>query len=299
MDFIQSALEASPYGFSGYGFEPYIQGSGANFVNGLCSYWVDHTQAMLDFEASNPEVTCSVRYEDLVAEPGVVAEGIWKFLDLDESPELISRIFELPHDQFGPADYKIWGRTAISNDSVGSGLVVPGMAVAPLLRSRVNELLDQLEYAAIDDFWGRVERPPIMDPHTAASVCANSRSTEVQVNESSERVIRLIVTDRLRPVWARTVDLDTLRCFEEEASDSTGLYPAVVTDELTAATLQRQPESYEQAQRIRRVRFYPSPRWQDGQSAVDHGRDLSLQVQAIAAAKRILLTYWRPGPQII
>ena len=47
MDFVASAIEASQYGFSGFGLYPYLVGSVDNFVFGLARAWCEKTAAML------------------------------------------------------------------------------------------------------------------------------------------------------------------------------------------------------------------------------------------------------------
>ena len=61
-DVIASALEASPWGLMGYGFEPYARETPANQVLALARYWADRTELGLAFERQHPNNCLGVKY---------------------------------------------------------------------------------------------------------------------------------------------------------------------------------------------------------------------------------------------
>jgi hypothetical protein len=63
------AMAAHPWGFGGTPFWPYAVGYPGNSVATIAAYWLDRTQALLEFEKSNPESCVRVRYEDLAEDP--------------------------------------------------------------------------------------------------------------------------------------------------------------------------------------------------------------------------------------
>jgi hypothetical protein len=159
MDVIASGIEASPWGLTSYGFEPYIGSPPDNNVAALARYWLDYTTSIVAAEEHFTDRCLPVRYEDLVTDPDGQIARIFDFIGATPAPGIVARCFGPGHQRFGPGDYKIWNTSGVSADSVGRGWTMPaGKIPAPLL-GRVNELADVLGYIRVGDQWGTGAKP--------------------------------------------------------------------------------------------------------------------------------------------
>jgi hypothetical protein len=155
MDVIASGVEACPWGVAGYGFDPYVSNSPGNNAAALAHYWADYTAAALEFEEAHPNSCLRVRYEELVADPEATAARIFAFVGVPEVPGIAQTSFAVGHEQYGPADYKIWATDGISTNSVGRGVHVPIGVIPVPMRGVVNDLLDKLGYATVEEGWNQ------------------------------------------------------------------------------------------------------------------------------------------------
>lgn len=160
MDVIASGIEACPWGLTGFGFDGYAAGSPANAVKALAQFWADNAAQILAAEELLGERAYRVRYEDLVADPEGVADGIFRFLGARPAPGVSAACFAPERERLGAGDYKIWHTTRISADSVGRGWAVPAGMMGPALMAAVNELAGKLGYAPVDKDWGIAAVPP-------------------------------------------------------------------------------------------------------------------------------------------
>jgi len=172
MDVIASGIEASPWGLTSYGFEPYIGSPPDNNIAALARYWLDYTTSIVAAEEQFTDRCLPVRYEDLVTDPDGEIARILAFIGATPAPGIVARCFGPGHQRFGPGDYKIWNTTGVSADSVGRGWTMPaGKIPAPLL-GRVNELADVLGYIRVGEHWGTGAKPADLrtrnDPAPAA-----------------------------------------------------------------------------------------------------------------------------------
>ena len=154
MDVIASGIEACPWGLSGFGFDGYAAGSPGNAVKALAQFWADNAAQILAAEEQLGERAYRVRYEDLVADPEAVSDGIFRFLGARPTPGISAACFAPERERLGPGDYKIWHTTRISADSVGRGWAVPAEMMGPALMATINELAVRLGYTQIDKAWG-------------------------------------------------------------------------------------------------------------------------------------------------
>jgi hypothetical protein len=154
MDVIASGIEACPWGLSGFGFDGYAAGSPGNAVKALAQFWADNATQILAAEEQLGERAYRVRYEDLVADPEAVSDGIFRFLGARPAPGISAACFAPERERLGPGDYKIWHTTRISADSVGRGWAVPAEMMGPALMAAINELAARLGYAQMDKTWG-------------------------------------------------------------------------------------------------------------------------------------------------
>ena len=173
MDVIASGMEACPWGLNGYGFDPYIAETPGNAVFALARFWADNAATILAAEEEYNERCYRVRYEDMVADPQAVADGIFDFLGLAPVPGIAEACFAAERERFGPADYKIWNTSRITDDSVGRGWTVPAGLIGPQVRIGINELCGKLGYVPVDEDWGTADKPadlrvPVIAPEEAA-----------------------------------------------------------------------------------------------------------------------------------
>lgn len=159
MDMIASGIEAGPWGLRGYGFDPYIAASPGSTVLALARYWSDNAIAILTAEEQFPGACHRIRYEDLVTDPEETAAEIFGFLGVPQMPEITTRCFNGVSERSGPADYKIWYTSRISQDSVGRGWTLPVAEIPDSVRRQVNEIAGRLGYIQVDDQWGTATAP--------------------------------------------------------------------------------------------------------------------------------------------
>ena len=204
MDVIASGIEASPWGLTSYGFEPYIGSPPDNNVAALARYWLDYTTSIVAAEESFTDRCLPVRYEDLVTDPDGQIARILAFIGAAPDPGIVARCFGPEHQRFGPGDYKIWNTGRVSADSVGRGWTMPaGKIPAPLL-ARVNELADVLGYLRVGERWGTGAKPADLrtrraDPPRSAGREAAREPGREPAGEPSQAPAAL-------PDWALAVD---------------------------------------------------------------------------------------------
>jgi hypothetical protein len=153
MDTIASGIEASPWGFSAYGFTPFVRASPENFVAALAAYWERCLAAALEWEGEHPKQCHRVRYEDLVANPSGVLADVFRFLGVATDVDVVQRHFGTARVLGPPGDYKVAFTDAVSTASVGRGKHVPVAMIPPPLRERLSTLLTTFGYAALDESW--------------------------------------------------------------------------------------------------------------------------------------------------
>lgn len=158
MDTIASGIEASPWGFNAYGYAPYVQASPGNSVAALASYWLDHVTRAHAWETEHPEACHRVRYEDLVSRPAETIVALQGFLGVEEDPSVLSSAFERDLAN-GPGDYKVEYTNSVHSKSVGRGKRVPVAMLPPALLAGLNEKLEVLGYAPLNQGWNAAERP--------------------------------------------------------------------------------------------------------------------------------------------
>jgi len=154
LDVIVSAVEACPWGLSGYGFDQYAAASQGNSVAAVTLAWLDRTRPIIEFQEKHPGRCHGIRYEDLVTGPEEVAGSLFDFLGVERVPGITAACFAADHNVRGPGDHKIWFTNGISRDSLGQGVRVPVAMIPPELLTQLNQTLAQLAYRQVDDSWG-------------------------------------------------------------------------------------------------------------------------------------------------
>jgi Sulfotransferase family len=163
MDFIHSAIEASPFGLRGYGFDNYTRGSGGtNSVASMAAYWIDNTAQTMEFERTHAERCLRVHYEELVTRPGAVADRIFDFIGVSRVPgiERLALAGLGSPEVYGPGDHKIFDSDEINDRSVGRGIRIPPELITRPQLNVMNNLLGSLGYALVDRRWQTSTYPP-------------------------------------------------------------------------------------------------------------------------------------------
>lgn len=156
LDMISSGIEASRWGFSAYGFAPFLGSAPGNFVAGLGNYWIDRATKMVEFEKACAEPHARIYYELLCGDPLATLQGLFQFLgvrhDARTVKAVIRKALQTEHAT-GPGDYKIDFTTQISRDSIGRGSLLPRL-LAPQQIERIDQLLADLDYPSLEAAWG-------------------------------------------------------------------------------------------------------------------------------------------------
>lgn len=216
MDVVHSGLEVSRFGYSGYGFSSFVSRRPDNIVAAIMDYWCDKAAKTLAFEEREPAAVHRVRYEDLVFNPDQVVPGLLQFLDLSPDPNLVERIFTLPH-QGGPGDSNIVFTRRIEQGGVGKGQAIPLRQIPSEQLLRANGLLARLGYAVIGENWDSAPSPylPVqaVSAGSAAPVDAEVDPGQVLgqlcglIGASCEQgAIRFVFDDRADETWRVVVD---------------------------------------------------------------------------------------------
>jgi hypothetical protein len=220
MDVIASGIEACPWGLNGFGFDPYADSSPRNSVRALGQFWADNAALILAAEERLGGCAHRVRYEDLVADPESVADGIFRFLGVRPVPGISAACFTPERERLGPGDYKIWHTKEITTSSVGRGWSVPAELIGPPLTATVNDLAGTLGYARIDKSWGIAAVPPDLrqpgtGPGTATEPPAGNGDTPPGLRMMAARLLSGLATlddqftQRWQP-WSQEVFLVTV-----------------------------------------------------------------------------------------
>ena len=176
LDMIASGIEASKWGFNAFGFAPYVGAVPGNFVAGLGNYWIDKVTKMLEFEGACAAPNARIYYELLCDEPAGTMKQLIEFLDLSPDDDLIDRTFGAEHGR-GPGDYKIDYTGSVDVRSVGRGSQLPH-TLLPGQAERINQLLVELDYPALEEVWGGDLASLLGLKHVTASRAAHTREDD-------------------------------------------------------------------------------------------------------------------------
>jgi hypothetical protein len=200
MDVVVSAIDAAPWGLSGYGFDSYVARTPGNLVLAVAGCWLEQTKAIVEFQERYPGRCHGIRYEDLVTAPERVAGELFTFLGLPPVPGITQTCLGQEHEIRGPADHKIWFTSQISAASLGQGCRVPLRMLPPEFVKNLNQTLDQLGYRQVDEDWSATPGPadPRADgvPNTASGEPADAVLNAVTDQIASR--LGSVPQDRLR-----------------------------------------------------------------------------------------------------
>jgi hypothetical protein len=209
MDVVASAVEACPWGLTGFGFDQYVSHYPGNSVAAVAAYWLQTTSNILEFSKRHDRQCLVLRYEDLVSSPEEVIRQICIFLGVREVPGIADRCLKVPHSTTGPSDEKIWFTRQIHNDSVGRGVTVPVTGLPPMMVDAINEVCNELGYKVISECWNSdvEEIDPRADLGAYANLHALDIASEQTADQASLRTIKSLIADRLA---AGSFDLDRI-----------------------------------------------------------------------------------------
>jgi hypothetical protein len=196
MDVIASGMEACPWGLNGYGFDSYAAMTPGNAVLALARFWIDNSELIWAAEEQFADRCLRVRYEDLVKDPQTITDGIFEFLGVPPVPDIEEQVFATEQERSGPADYKIWHTSHISDESVGRGWEIPAGMIAPPERDRINALAEKLSYAPVGAAWGTADRLTDLrtDIPSAAAACP---AEAVEAVEAVAAEVAAVLGERL------------------------------------------------------------------------------------------------------
>jgi Sulfotransferase family len=141
MDMINSGLEATPWGLTGYGFDRYSNSS-PNSVSALAENWIQSTAVTLNFEKANPDICVRVYYEQLARDPEGVMNSVFDFLGVDTVPGIAnSALANRSTGKYEIGDHKIRTSSQITTASVGTGIRVPSHLMPSGQRKVMNQFL--------------------------------------------------------------------------------------------------------------------------------------------------------------
>jgi hypothetical protein len=156
MDFVASAMEASPWGYSSYGFGEYVNGGSA--LLGLSRYWIDKVGHLAYFAERNRERSLLIRYEDLVCSTEEIVERIWAHLGVARAPSLLSERLPFHVDTtLGLGDYKSQYIESVDDKAIGRGWRTPPFLLPEPMRLKIEQVQSDLGY------------PPLLEHHKMAS----------------------------------------------------------------------------------------------------------------------------------
>jgi hypothetical protein len=158
MDVIASGLAASRWGFSSFGFDPYVRMSSDNLVRALAVYWYDQIAAVRRFERKHADRCTRVYYETLVSAPETTGHVLCDGLGIPWDPAIMHPDFGSLAD-YGNGDFKLPYSQGIDARRIGRGHAIPVVMIPPELLLVINTLLAELQYAQIGADWNTVPHP--------------------------------------------------------------------------------------------------------------------------------------------
>ncbi len=147
LDFVNSALEVSKYGFNGFWFEDYVLKNPINIVDGLVNFWCLQTEKRIALQEGSQYNIYPIKYEDIVHDTESTTQALFKFLNLSFDPKILENLFA--EFRPGKGDLKVQSSNSIINNT-GKGRYVPLKHIDEKSFQRMNKVLKQLGYKEID-----------------------------------------------------------------------------------------------------------------------------------------------------
>lgn len=157
MDVAHSLIEFSRLSYFDDLFR-YVQKNPRNLLAAMVDYWVDQTGRLLAFEREHESQCFRVKYESLVLYPRQTLGPLTEFLGVEWVESLLNDVFKVPHDQ-GGGDVKVTAAGKIHKSSIGSGSTLNIDFLPDEMLSRMNGVLEQLEYPTVGRDWNSIPSP--------------------------------------------------------------------------------------------------------------------------------------------
>jgi hypothetical protein len=135
LETIRAWITASPWGLHGAGLAPYLLAYPGNSVAAVAACWANSTDALLAFEAANPQVARRIRSEDVTAAPSEAVAELLPWLGLDGRQAGLAE--PVLHDD----------SAAVAAPSAEPAM--PVQMIPPQLRERIGRLHATLGYAPL------------------------------------------------------------------------------------------------------------------------------------------------------
>jgi protein-tyrosine sulfotransferase len=192
LDTVASGVEASPWGFHSYGYGGYVQPW--NFVAGLVGYWCDYVEKALKWEEAHPGQCLRVSYEALVANPQLVMDEVCAFLDVPKFED-VRESFAVRGGEYGPGDHKLRSTSAIHDESIGSGKIVPVEMIPTPLLNAANTALSELGYQEITADWNFKSHPQTPVGESATADANALRDALAEIRDGDQYAALTIICD--------------------------------------------------------------------------------------------------------
>jgi hypothetical protein len=132
-DLVYSAVHETKWGLSGASFAPFVSAHPVSTVEALTAYWIAHTEQLIFFEETHPDICRGVRYEDLSENLAEEEKSIMDFLSADR------------HGSSAP-----WLEALSVIRKPGCGAGLPTGQIPASLLSRADTLMKRLGYPPFD-----------------------------------------------------------------------------------------------------------------------------------------------------
>lgn len=153
MDVVNSSLNMSKFRFLPEHM-PYVHRNPENIIAAMTENWLEKTGRLLAFEAAHPERCYRVKYESVVTQFEETLAPLFQFLGVEWEKGLLERVFDVAHDA-GEGDGKATLSSKIRQDSIGKGAEVPRSGIPNKFLPVLDNLLCELGYPALDDYYSR------------------------------------------------------------------------------------------------------------------------------------------------
>jgi hypothetical protein len=144
LDMIRAGIRANPWGLRRPGLLPYIFSHPGNSIAALAEYWADSTEQLLALEASSPDSTHRIRYEDVTADQRSALAAVRASLGLYD--EASGGSLPQTANSSGPATNSSGSPIA---EPLLADLDVPTELIPPSLQERISRLHVALGYPPI------------------------------------------------------------------------------------------------------------------------------------------------------
>jgi hypothetical protein len=126
-------LRAFPWGLGDSPFWGFAGQHPGNNVATIAAYWAAFTEPLLDFQERHSERTARVRYEDLVADTGSVADAVFHFVGMNTERQFTGAARHEPPGAMSPVPTELLAQ-------------LPGS-----LQTRITDLNARLDYPVVGD----------------------------------------------------------------------------------------------------------------------------------------------------